>query len=118
MEKYMLLFRNTPTSEEDYQNLSPADMQAELAKWQNWIGGIAAQGRLIATDALQNSGKLVRQAGQVITDGPYVESKELVSGYLLCTAANMDQAIEDSKGCPIFEMDGTVEVRQIMDYGE
>jgi hypothetical protein len=114
MEKFMLIFRNTRTSEETFQSLSPEDMQAELDKWGQWIGTIAVQGRMVATDALHNHGKLVRQAGQIVTDGPFAESKELVSGYMIVQADTYEQAVEDSKGCPIFEINGTVEVRQLM----
>lgn len=118
MEKYMLIFRNTPSTEEDFQSLSPEAMQAELDKWGQWIGTIAAQGKMVGTDALDNKGKLVRGSKQVITDGPFIESKELVSGYLILTADSMDEAVELSKGCPIFEIEGTVEVRPLMNFDE
>ena len=114
MHKYMLLFRNTPVSEEVYANMSPEAMQAELEKWNNWIGGIAAQGKLIGSDALETTGKVVTGSKHVISDGPYVESKELVSGYLLLHADNIEEAIEQSKGCPIYDIEGSVEVRQLM----
>ena len=47
MEKYMLIFRNTKTTEAEFQKLSPEAMQAELDKWGQWIGGIAAQGKMV-----------------------------------------------------------------------
>lgn len=114
MDKYMMIFRNTPVSEDAYAQMSPEQMQAEIEKWNTWIGGIAAQGKLIGSDALENTGKIVTGAKRVITDGPYVESKELVSGYLLMHAENEQDAVENSKGCPIFEIDGSVEVRKLM----
>jgi hypothetical protein len=114
MDKYILLFRNTPKSEAEYQNLSPEAMQAELDKWGQWIGGIAAQGKLVGTDPLHNHGKVVSKAGQVVTDGPFVEGKELVSGYLVMTADSPEEVVEFSKGCPILEIDGSVEIRPLM----
>jgi hypothetical protein len=116
MNKYMLIFRNTPVSEEVYAQFSPEQMQAEMAKWNGWIGGIAAQGKLVGTDALEGTGKIVTGSKHVVTDGPYVESKELVSGYLTLQAASIDEAIEHSKGCPIYELEGSVEVRKLMEY--
>jgi hypothetical protein len=116
MEKYMLLFRNGLPSEEDFQNLSPEAMQTELAKWETWISGIAAKGKMVSTDALQNSGKLVSGSKHIITDGPFIESKELVSGYLVLKADNIEEAMEHAKGCPIFEIEGTVEVRPVMEF--
>ena len=114
MEKYMLIFRNSLPSEDSFQNMSPEAMQAELDKWGQWIGGIAAQGKLIDTDALHNTGKIVKGSKHVVTDGPFIESKELVSGYLTLSASSIDEAIELSKGCPIFEIEGSVEIRPLM----
>ena len=110
----MMIFRNTPVSEDAYANMSPEQMQAELDKWNSWIGGIAAQGKLIGSDALEATGKIVTGSKKVVTDGPYVESKELVSGYLLLHADSEAEALEHSKGCPVFEIDGSVEVRKLM----
>ncbi len=118
MSKYLMLFRNSIASEETFQENTPEEMQAELAKWGQWIGGIAAQGKLIATDALQHSGKVVAQRGAVITDGPYVESKELISGYILLEADNEAEALEFAKTCPIMDHEGTVEVRELMVFDE
>ena len=117
MEKYMLIFRNTPTTEAEFQNLSPEAMQAELDKWGQWIGGIAAQGRMVSTDALDHTGKIVKGSKHVVTDGPFVESKELVSGFMILSAESIDEAIELSKGCPIYEIEGTVEIRPLMNFG-
>lgn len=113
MNKYMLLFRGSVPNEDAFQNLSPEDLQAEIQKWQTWIGGIAAQGKLIGSDALYPSGKVVNGSNHLITDGPFVESKEIVGGYLLMQAASLEEAVEAAKGCPVFETEGRVEVRQL-----
>jgi len=118
MEKYMLLFRNSTASEERYHKMSPEEMQADLDKWNQWIGGIAAQGKFIGAEALQQAGKVVNGSKHVVTDGPFAESKELVSGYLILQADNIDEAIALSKGCPIYDVEGTVEVRPIMVFNQ
>ncbi|MCA0236593.1 MAG: YciI family protein [Bacteroidetes bacterium] len=114
MDKYMMIFRNTPTSEEQFQSMSPEDMQASLDKWNTWIGGIAAQGKLVGSDALEGDGKILTGSRRALSDGPYVEGKELVSGYLVMEAASEAEAVEAAKGCPIFEVEGSVEVRKLM----
>jgi hypothetical protein len=43
-----------------------------------------------------------------VTDGPFVEAKDIVGGYTLIEARDLEQAVELSKGCPIFEADGAV----------
>lgn len=116
MEKFMLIFRNEMQVESMYENFSPEDMQAELQKWNTWIGGIAAQGKLIATDALYPTGKSVKGLSHIVTDGPYTEAKEIVSGFMLLKADSIEEAIELSKGCPMYDYDSIVEVRPIQNF--
>ena len=51
---------------------------------------------------------------KLFSDGPYMEGKEMVGGYLICKTSDYDSAVEIAKGCPILEFeDGAVEVREI-----
>ena len=109
MKEFMMLFR----SEEQVERPSPEEMQAQVKVWQDWIGGIAAQGKFVATNALGMQGKVVK-ANNVITDGPYIEVKEMVGGYILVKAEDMDDAVKLSEGCPTLAYGGTVEVRDVM----
>jgi len=59
------------------------------------------------------AGKVVKGRHKTITDGPYAETKDIVAGFTLVEARDLDQAVELSKGCPIFETDGAVEVRPV-----
>ncbi|MBC7893085.1 MAG: hypothetical protein H7Y12_12785 [Sphingobacteriaceae bacterium] len=114
MEKFMLIFWNQATTEESFMEVSPEAMQAEMAKWNAWIGGIAAQGKLISSEGLLPSGKTISGKAQIVTDGPFSEAKEVVGGYTILTAANLDEAVQLANGCPMFEADGRVEVRPVM----
>ena len=64
-------------------------------------------------EPLDRTGKVLTGKQKVITDGPY-EAKDLVGGYLVVAAENLDHATELAKGCPIFETNGIVEVRPVM----
>jgi len=66
-----------------------------------------------AGEPLESGGKVVRGKQKAITDGPYAESKDLVGGYLLIEARNLEEATELSRGCPVLDVDGTVEIRPI-----
>ena len=63
---------------------------------------------------LDAAGKVVRGQRKDVHDGPYAEAKDLVNGYVLIEAATIDKAVELSKGCPIFNDGGSVEVRPIL----
>lgn len=110
MKDFMLLFHSVPNT--TYQP-TPEEIQAEIKKWQDWIGGIAAQGKFKSTDALGYEGKTLNSDGTV-TDGPYAELKEIVGGYLICTTETIDEALALAQGCPALESGGKVEVRDIM----
>lgn len=109
MKEFMLIFR----SEEQVERPTPEQMQAQVKVWQDWIGGIAAQGKFVATNALGMQGKVVR-ANNVVTDGPYMEVKEMVGGYIIVKAENLEDAIRLSEGCPTLSYGGSVEVRDVM----
>ena len=111
MTKYMYLFRGGETARTE---LSPEQMQEHMEIWKNWMGGLASNGTLVDGLPLSGEGKQLSGRGEVITDGPYAEGKEVVGGYLIVNAETIDQATDIAKGCPIFEHDGHVEVREIM----
>jgi hypothetical protein len=110
MKEFMLIFRN------DYNpsfKPSPEQMQASIKQWQDWIGGIAAQGKFVNTNRLGFEGKTLKP-NNVITDGPYAEVKEILGGYLILKADTLDEAVALAKGCPILFIGGHVEVRDIL----
>jgi len=107
----MMLFHSEKTTTDEAP--SPEDMQAMIQQWQEWIGGIAAQGKLVGTNALTPIGKTVGADG-VVTDGPYAEVKEMVGGYLMAKTDSLEDAIKLTEGCPTFGYGGRVEVREVM----
>lgn len=113
MKEFILLFRNRPG--ENSYSLSPAEMQASMPKWQEWIGEIIQKGNFVSTQPLDYEGKIVRNQG--VTDGPYVEVKEILAGYLICKTNSIEEAIVISKKCPILDYEfGSVEVRPITSF--
>lgn len=108
MEDFVLLFRQ-PVPENS--NLSENEMQAIFKKWDNWFGGIAAQGKLANMGIrLAPPGKVLK-AGGVITDGPFVEIRERLNGFIIIKADSLEEAITLAHGCPVLEINGTVEIR-------
>ena len=113
MAEYLLLFRGGNEGRaEEFK--SPEKAQAHMQKWMEWMGTLNAQGKFIGAQPLKtNSGKVLKGKKKVLTDGPFIEGKEIVGGYLICKADSFDEAVEIAKGCPGFEHDGIVEVREI-----
>ncbi len=112
MDEFLLVFRRDAVTPEPPP--SPEQMQAMMKPWQDWMGGLAAQNKLVSSgNRLAPEGRVIKANG-VITNGPYVEIKEAIGGYVIIRAASMDEAAELSKNCPIFAMGGNVEVRTIV----
>jgi hypothetical protein len=110
MKDFLLIFRSeyheTPVS-------TPEEMEANMKRWMDWIGNLAQQGNLVDRgNRLGHSGKVIKP-NNVVTNGPYSDIKEAIGGYSIIKAASYDEAVELSKGCPIFIVGGNVEVREI-----
>jgi hypothetical protein len=108
MSDFMFLFRGGQTGG------SPEQMQQHMQKWRTWMQELGQKGHFKAGEPLDKSGKVVKGSRKAVTDGPFAEAKDLVGGYLIVSARDLDEAVELSKGCPIFENDGIVEVRPVM----
>jgi len=94
---------------------SPERAQQMMQKWIAWMKELGAKGHIKDQGhPLERTGKLVKGRQKTVTDGPFAEAKDVVGGYTLIEARDLDQAAELSKGCPIFEVDGQVEVRPVM----
>lgn len=111
MSKYMFLFRGGM----DMKAASPEQIQANMMKWKNWMDDLTKAGKMLAGEPLESGGRVLNGRARKVTDGPFAESKEVVGGYLVVSAASMDEATELGKGCPIFEHEGSVEVRPLME---
>jgi hypothetical protein len=95
---------------------SPEEGERVMQKWVAWMEELGKKGHLKDRgQPLDTGGKVVRGKDKVVTDGPYAESKDIVGGYTLVEAKDLSHAAELSKGCPIFESGGLVEVRPIME---
>jgi hypothetical protein len=94
---------------------SPEAAQQVMQKWMTWLKDLGEKGHIKDQgQPLEPTGKLVKGKQKTVTDGPFAETKDVIGGYTLIEARDLDQAVQLSKGCPIFEIDGAVEVRPVM----
>jgi len=109
MSEFLFLYRGAqrPTS--------PQEAQQVMQKWMAWFQELAKNGHIKDRgQPLEPTGKVVSGKQKTVTDGPFAEAKDLVGGFTLIEAKDLAQAAELSKGCPIFERNGFVEVRPVM----
>ena len=112
MEKFMFIFKGA-----DYEDarLSAEEAQKETAKWYSWIKDLSEKKIYEGGEPLIKGGKILKKNGGkvVVTDGPFPESKELVGGFFVVKAEDMNGALEIAKDYPDFDLGGTVEIRQV-----
>jgi hypothetical protein len=106
MSEFSYLFRGRDTS------ASPEQMQRTMEKWVAWFRELRANGHLKEPGhPLESTGKVVTGKQKVVNDGPYAEAKDLVGGYIVVEARDLAHAADLSKGCPILDIGGSVEIR-------
>lgn len=109
--KFVLLI----TGEDKWAELSPEEMQAGLERYQAFAQRLRDEGRMVDAEGLD--GKRVKiDAQRIASDGPFAETREMVGGYYIYTAADWDEAIEIAKACPSYDYGGTVELRAVQQY--
>ena len=113
MAKFLFVYRN---SAEQERRPSPEEMQNAMAAWGAWFKEIGSA-IIDGGDGLLPTGKKVSSDGAV-SDGPFIEAKELVGGYSILQADDIDQACELAKGCPVLATGGNVEVRPLAGYSD
>lgn len=111
MKNFMFLFRN---GMETRSNATPEEMQNNMQLWFAWVEKLKNQGIYVAGEALMPVGKTVKGEKQVVTDGPFAESKELVGGFFVVKADDLDAAIALTKDYPDYNIGGSVEVREVV----
>jgi hypothetical protein len=84
-----------------------------MQKWMGWVDDLKKKGIYLAGEALLPTGKTLRK-GNVVTDGPFAESKEIIGGFFIIKASDMDEALSIAGDCPDLPLDGRVEVRDVM----
>jgi hypothetical protein len=112
MAKFVYVFRGGAVVE---KGLSATALQDHLKLWGAWMGELAKQGHQPAGSRLQHSGRTIRGKSKVVTDGPYAELKDLITGSLAIEAASLEVATELARECPIYLFDGSVEVRPVLE---
>ncbi|NOU16489.1 MAG: transcription initiation protein [Bacteroidales bacterium] len=108
MKEFALIFR---LNKESNTKPSPEQIQERM----NWLGNIAAQEKLADKgNTLSPVNAKIVKPGNVVTDGPYAEIKEIISGYMIVRTETIEEAVEFAKANPIFKIGGNIEVREVL----
>jgi hypothetical protein len=97
MEKFLLLVREDL---KQIDNKSPEEFSHDIMAMTRWIEGLSQSGNFASGEALQTTGRYITK-DSVTSDGPFIEAKEAVSGYIMIHAGNLEQAASICQTCPL-----------------
>jgi hypothetical protein len=105
----MLLFRLQPSNTQS----TPVETTGMQQLWGAFIGGIAAQAKLVSASRLGFDGNIIDKELNV-SIGISIANNETLTGNMVVKAATLDEATEIAMGSPVLTMGGSVEVRSII----
>ncbi|PWH81670.1 hypothetical protein DIS18_13390 [Algibacter marinivivus] len=111
MKDFMMIFTGA-----DYTDLglSPEELQTRMGKWFAWGNKMQEQGILKGGEALTPQIRRVVGKNRTITDLTSAEVKEIVGGYYTVSAKDFDEVVKIAEDYPDYDLDGSVEIREIM----
>ena len=110
---YLCIMRSQPGQPGKGEAPSPAQMEAMYAKFNSWKDTF--KDNIIDMGGKLGNGSVVTTEG--ITDGPFIEAKEVAGGYMIVSADTIEQAIEVARQSPGVFPGSSVEVREISQGG-
>jgi hypothetical protein len=96
MKEYLLLMKGDDSAE-----AGPEEMQKRMQDYMAWMQKMVSEERWVAGTPLEASGALLKDSETVITDGPFLEPKEIIGGYVILKASDQNEANELAKACPL-----------------
>jgi hypothetical protein len=114
--KYMLLLFGDENAGE---NLSEEDLQAEMARYEQYDRELNDAGVFVAGEGLQPTPTATTMCivggERILTDGPFAETKEQLGGFYVLNCKDLDEALAWAGRCPA-SGDGSIEIRPVIDY--
>ena len=113
MEKFLFIIRedlkkhSQQTEEERYD---------DIRKMDEWVKALADSGNYLYGDALEIAGKYVNKQ-IVLSDGPFIEAKEAISGFVMMQAKDLDHAVAMAQSCShVKDGNMAIEIRPLMGF--
>jgi hypothetical protein len=105
--QFAMLFRSDPS-----KTASPDEMQAAWGQWKSWMSKYAKEilAQSPARSGPKPGGAVAVCRGTAVTDGPYVEGKEIVGGWTFVQTESLEQALQIAKEVPSFSSVEVIEL--------
>ena len=94
MKQYLLLLKGKKPL--DY---SPQELQKRLEEYREWVATI--EEHYVADNRLERAGAHIYRKDEIVTDGPFLEAKEIIAGFIILKAKDLEEAIAISTTSPL-----------------
>jgi hypothetical protein len=99
--KYVLLFVGTMEDQKRFETLPPADMAAGMQAAEKWFEDYGRAGKIVGGEQLKGPQTATtvqfKDGKSIVTDGPFIESKEIIGGFAVVEVKDLDEALEMAK---------------------
>lgn len=109
MTKYIAILREPDGRMEEH---SQEAIKAHQLNWKNWLEKWSLEGRLSGGSGLTLEGRIIHNP-QSVEKAIYKNGMEIIGGFLLLNAENIDDAVAMMKTCPVYEFGGYAEIREL-----
>src|SRR5690348_11920806 len=115
MKDFLLIIK---TEGNVWTDLSPEQLQKHLEHGMAYINKLVKEGIMKNGSPVDKGSRIISKNNDVLTDGPFNESKEVIAGYFLINANSIEEAVKIAKENPIFNDIATkIEVHPMMPIG-
>ena len=115
MKDFLLILK---TEGSVWTDLSPEQLQKHMEHGNAYIGNLMKTGKLKNANPVDKGSRIVTENNGVMKDGPFNETKEVIAGYFLIAAEDINEAVEIAKANPIFkDIPTKIEVHPMMEIG-
>src|SRR5262245_48251026 len=97
MPRFMVLLHD---DDDSWNKLSADEKQRLMQKYFAWVDELRAADHMRGGDPLLRGGRVLRTVGGQIVEGPYTETKEVITGYFMIEARDLEEASRLAQGCP------------------
>jgi hypothetical protein len=115
--KYILLFGGTMEEQANWDSQTKEAMMAAYAKVEGWFEEHTRSGKIVSAEELSGPDTATtvtfKNGKPIVTDGPFIEAKEVIGGFAVVDVKDLDEALALAKSWP---GGSAVEVRPIVDH--
>ncbi len=108
MNQYMVVLHGKPS---EWNKHSDEEQKQLLSRYMAWVEKLKTDGRFKKGSELHQTHRDLKSVNnKIVVDGPFPETKEVLTGFFIITASTLDEAVEVSKGCPALSHGDWVQV--------